>query len=145
VCVSRVLPQDDLLERRLKGRLAVIDESVLRFSDREARALLQMRLGGAAGGVSPGPACGWAAGLVLLAEHAGTAAGRGRIPDAGAPAAFAALAGGFIDTLPSAERGLLMALSLLPEVKPDVARALGGDASAHGVLEALQRRQLLVT
>lgn len=144
VCVSRALPHDELLEHRVKGRLAVVDESVLRFSDREGRALLKLRLGGAAGRLSPAPACGWAAGLVLLAEQAG-AAGRRSIPDAGAPAAFAALAGQLIDTLPPAERRLLMKLSLLPEVKPDVARALGGDAAAHGVLEALQRRQLLVT
>ena len=144
VCVSRVLPQDELLELRVKGRLAVVDESVLRFSDPEAGALLKMRLGGAAGKISPAPACGWAAGLVLLAEHAGTAA-HSRVPDAGAPAAFAALAGQLIDTLPPDERGLLVKLSLLPEVKPDVARALGGGAATHGVLEALQRRQLLVT
>lgn len=144
-CVSRVLPQDDLIELRVKGRLALIDESVLRFSDREARALLKMRLGAAAGGISLAPACGWAAGLVLLAEHAGAAAARRSIPDASAPAAFAALAGQLIDTLPPAERGLLMKLSLLPEVKPDVARTLGGDAAAHDVLQALQRRQLLVT
>ena len=144
VCISRVLPQDELLEHRVKGRLALIDESVLRFSDREGRALLKMRVGEAAGRIDVAPACGWAAGLVLLAEHGGAAAAYRSVP-AGAPAAFAALAGQLIDSLPTAERALLMRLSLLPEVKPEVARALGGSAAAEGVLEALQRRQLLVT
>ena len=144
VCVSRVMPRDELLELRIKGRLAVVDESVLRFSDREARTLLKMRLGGAGGRISPAPACGWAAGLVLLAERAGTP-GTGGLPDASAPAAFAPLAGQLIDSLPPAERGLLMKLSLLPDVTADIARTLADDASAHGVLDALQRRQLLVT
>ena len=45
VCLSRARPPQELTELTIKGRLGVVDESVLRFSDREARALVKMRLG----------------------------------------------------------------------------------------------------
>ena len=40
-CLSRMLPPEELTELTSKGRLAIVDESVLRFSDREARALVR--------------------------------------------------------------------------------------------------------
>ncbi len=38
-----------------------------------------------------------------------------------------------------------MKLSLLPEIRPEIVRALGGPTAARTVLDALLRRQLLVT
>jgi LuxR family maltose regulon positive regulatory protein len=148
-CLSRTLPSQDLTELTVKGRLAVLDESVLRFSEREARALVRMRVGRPVASISVAPACGWAAGLVLLAEHASAAGAQATVfADRGvssAPDAFAALAGQLIDSLPRPARDLLMKVSLLPEVKPEIVRALGGETAARDVLDALHRRQLLVT
>ena len=149
-CLSRTRPPEELTEFALKGRLAIVDESVVRFSDREARALVKMRLGRSTARIDVGPACGWAAGLVLLAEHVSAAATRPAFLGDGAtanaaPAAFAALARQLIDDLPPAERDLLMKLSLLPEIRPEIVGALGGAMAARTVLDALHYRQLLVT
>ena len=148
-CVSRTLPPDEFTELMVKDKLSLVDESVLRFTDREALALVKMRLGRALATASIAPACGWAAGLVLLAERASAAAVRPEIlardRESSAPAAFAALAGHLIDSLPQAERDLLMKVSLMPDVRPDIVRALGGMAAGQNVLDALHRRQLLVT
>jgi DNA-binding SARP family transcriptional activator len=149
MCASRTLPLQDLTELSVKGRLAVVDEAVLRFSDREARALMKVRLGRSGASINVASVCGWAAGLVLLAERVSASAARPEILLAGSAsdvaAAFAAFAGQLIDDLPRAERDLLMKLSLLPEIRPDIVGALGGVTAARTVLDALLRRQLLVT
>src|SRR5262245_52345524 len=101
VCVSRVLPPQDLMEFTLKGRLPIVDESVLRFSDREARALVKRRLGRSIPPATVAAACGWAAGLMLLAERAAAADVHAPVITGdsafSAPAAFAALARQLID------------------------------------------------
>jgi LuxR family transcriptional regulator, maltose regulon positive regulatory protein len=149
VCVSRTLPPSELTEFTVNGRLAVVDESVLRFADREARALVRLRLGRHRVPIDITAAGGWAAGLVLLAERASASAvGRAGVPAVGslsnAPTGFAVLAGQLIDSLPRAERELLMKVSLLPEVSPALVGALGGATATRDVLEGLRRRQLLV-
>ena len=148
-CVSRTLPPQEFTELMVKDRLSLVDEAVLRFTDREALALVKMRLGRVLATASIAPACGWAAGLVLLAERASEAAVRpeilARTREWSAPAAFSALASQLIDSLPQPERDLLMKVSLLPEVRPEIVRALGGMAVGQNVLDALHRRQLLVT
>jgi DNA-binding SARP family transcriptional activator len=139
VCVSRTLPPDELTELVLQGRLAIVDESVLRFADREARALVRLRVGRSRRVVDVAAADGWAAGLVLLAERASSQT-QGAVP-----VAFGPLAGQVFDSLPAAERDLLLKVSLLPEIRPELVRALGKGTAARDVLEALRRRQLLVT
>src|SRR5262249_15023583 len=142
VCLSRAQPPQELRELALKGRLGIVDESVLRFSDREARAMLTMRLGRAAPAVSIAAACGWAAGLALLAARASAPSPRAEIATSADPLsaeAFAALAGQLIDSLPRPERDLLLKLSLLPEVRPEIVTALGGSAAAQSLLDALHR------
>lgn len=147
-CLSRTLPARALAALELRGRLAIIDQSILKFSDREARTLVSSRLRHAAASIDLTRARGWAAGLVLLAERASAGHLQGRSPrlDAseGASSAFATLAGQLLDTLADRERDLLMKLSLLPEIRPDAVRALGG-AAGHDLLETLHARQFLVT
>jgi len=148
VCLSRARPPQELTELRLKGRLGIVDEAELRFSDREARALVKMRLGRTAPSVSIAAACGWAAGLALLAARASSPHSSSEVVTASDPSsapAFAALAGQLIDSLPRPERDLLMKLSLLPEVRPEIVTALGGSVHAQNLLDALHRRQLLIT
>ena len=140
VCVSRSLPPEELTELTLKGRLAVVDESVVRFADREARALVRMRMGSTRRAIDVKAAGGWATGLVLLAETASA-----DHDTSNRPAAFGPLASRVFDGLPAAERDLLMKVSLLPEIRPELVRALGNGGAARDVLDALRRRQLLVT
>ena len=149
VCVSRILPPRELTELSVKGRLGIVDESVLRFSDSEARALMKSRLGRTRASVDVASVGGWAAGLVLLADRARATAMR---PDVSVgdhrsdvAAAFASFAGQLIDEVPRGERELLLKLSLLPEIRPEIVGALGGVRAARIVLDALLRRQLLVT
>lgn len=148
-CLSRALPGKELTDLRLQGKLAVIDQATLKFSEREARALVGTRIKRASASINVSAARGWAAGLVLLAERA--SAGdpptilfrkQGAQPEA---AAFATLASQFFDTLPRPQRDALLKLSLLPEVRPDVARSLAAADATEDLLEALQQRQLLVT
>jgi LuxR family transcriptional regulator, maltose regulon positive regulatory protein len=147
--VSRTLPGKELTELRLQGRLAVVDQATLKFSEREARALVRARVKRAAAAINVSAARGWAAGLVLLAERASAGDVHTELLrkhtahlEAGV---FATLAGQFFDTLPRAQRDALLKLSLLPEVRPDVARALADAAGADDLLETLQQRQLLIT
>ncbi len=147
-CLSRTLPTRELAALELRGRLSLVDQSVLEFSEREARALVSSRLHRAAASIELANARGWAAGLVLLAERAsagGFAGSRVRFDEtAGAPAAFALLAGQLLDTLADRERDVLMKLSLLPDIRPETVRALGGDAG-QTLLDTLHARQFLIT
>ena len=54
-------------------------------------------------------------------------------------------AGQLIDNLSQPERDLLMKVSVLPEITPEIVRALGDANVGQNVLDALHRRQLLVT
>jgi DNA-binding SARP family transcriptional activator len=148
ICLSRMLPGRELTELKLQGRLRVLDQSVLKFTEREARALLAGRLKRATAAVNLAAARGWAAGLVLLAERASTGEAPVRAPrrgGQGGSSAFAALAEQMFDTLPEAQRDVLLKLSVLPEMRPEVARAFVGEDAADALIEVLQRRQLLVT
>ena len=42
-CISRTLPPEELAELTFKGQLTVLDQSILQFSDAEARALVKSR------------------------------------------------------------------------------------------------------
>ena len=149
ICSSRTLPSPEFAELTVKGRLAVVDEGVLRFSEREARALMKLRLGRSGASIDVAPVCGWAAGLVLLADRAKTTSSRPDVLLADSPSnvatAFAAFAGQLIDDLPPVERDVLLKLSLLPEIRPEIVTALGGTTAARTILDALLRRQLLIT
>jgi DNA-binding SARP family transcriptional activator/transposase len=148
-CVSRTLPSQEFTELTIKEKLTVVGEAVLKFTDPEALSLVKMRLGRSLASSNIELARGWAAGLVLLSERASAAARQpeilARAHASTAPAAFAALAGQLIDNLPQPERDLLMKVSVLPEITPEIVRALGGATVGQNVLDALHRRQLLVT
>jgi LuxR family maltose regulon positive regulatory protein len=146
VCLSRTLVPAELKELAFKGRLALIEESVLRFSEREARALLAARLPGGASHVNFAAARGWAAGLVMMADRAdadGAPAPGDHARDS--HAVFAALAHQMFEGLNAAEQNSLLKLSLLPEVTADLAEQLTGATAVRGVLGRLHQRQLLVT
>ena len=146
ICVSRTLPGEALNEFVFAGQLAVIDQSVLEFSDDEARNLVELRLKRAAASMDVTAARGWAFGLVLLAERAFTTRpSHGDNPAGGRLALFDALGRYFFDNLPAVEQDMLMRINLLPEISASLADAIIGSNEAEGLLERLYQRQLLIT
>jgi LuxR family transcriptional regulator, maltose regulon positive regulatory protein len=148
VCLSRNLVPTELKDLGFRGRLKLIDESVLRYSEREARALLGARLPRRAASFDVSAARGWAAGLIMMADRAGaekTPAARRQSGPRDGQEVFAALARQMFEELSGAEQESLLTMSLLPEVTADLAEQLTGTPAVRGVLGRLHQRQLLVT
>ena len=149
-CISRTLPPDELGELTFKGQLTVLDQSILQFSDAEARALVASRSGSRKSTVDLSAARGWAAGLVLLADRAAAGDLRAEVPRpsdsrTGRTAVFTALARQLLDALTAEEQEAMLKVSLLPEITPDLVKDLTGSEAARTLLARLHQRQLLVT
>lgn len=148
-CISRTLPPEELAELTFKGQLTVLDQSILQFSDAEARALVASRSRSRTS-VDFSAARGWAAGLVLLADRAAAGDLRAEVPRpsdsrTGRTAVFAALARQLLDALTAEEQEAMLKVSLLPEITPDLVKDLTGSEAARTLLARLHQRQLLVT
>jgi LuxR family transcriptional regulator, maltose regulon positive regulatory protein len=150
VCLSRDLPPEELTELVFRGRLAVIDQSILQFSTREAQQLVARRLRRRrTSSVDVSAACGWAAGLVLIADSAPAGllqpqAGKSELPIARTDI-FTALARHHFDTFTPSDQDTLLKLSLLPEITLQLAQSLADCDGAPALLARLHRRQLLNT
>ncbi len=138
-CLSRTLPAPRL-SPALQGRLVVLSQSTLEFSEREARRLVARHLPRGARALDIAPARGWAAGLVLLAEQAAVAG-----PASAHPALLGAVARQMFAALTPREQDALSKLSLLHDITPELASALTGSSFARRLLERLHQRQWLVT
>ena len=148
-CISRTLPPEELAELTFKGQLTTLDQSILQFSDAEARALVKSR-SRTRSSVDVSAARGWAAGLVLLADRAAAGDLRAEVPRpsdsrTGRTAVFAALARQLLDALTAEEQEAMLKVSLLPEITPDLVKGLTGSEAARSLLARLHQRQLLVT
>src|SRR5918995_724720 len=149
-CISRTLPPDELGELTFKGRLTALDQSILQFSDAEARRLVASRSRRRSSAVDISAARGWAAGLVFLADRAAAGDLRGDVPRpsdsrTGRTAVFTALARQLLDALTKEEQEAMLKVSLLPEITPDLVKDLTGSPAARTLLDRLHQRQLLVT
>lgn len=146
ICLSRTLPPAELQAFLLAGRLRVLGQDVLQFSEPEARALIEDRQPGQSAALPIERARGWAAGLMLLAEPgiAATLAFDDQEVD-GEGALFDMLGRQMFEGLPSGEQDMLLKLSLFSEITPKLAAAMVGSQDAAPVLERLYRRQLLVS
>ncbi|WP_225768633.1 hypothetical protein [Inquilinus sp. Marseille-Q2685] len=149
LCLARILPPGELAGLGRDGRLAVIDQAELAFSDAEARDLVTAHMLRAASALDVSAARGWAAGLVLLAESG--AAADARIEALAADplqsregAMFDVLGAQLFETLPVSEQDMLLKLNLLPEITAGLAAAMAESGQARSLLERLHRRQLLV-
>ncbi|MET0681384.1 MAG: BTAD domain-containing putative transcriptional regulator [Burkholderiales bacterium] len=148
VAISRGDPPREfarLVARRAIGRL---DAEALRFTRDEAGALLR-----AAGEADRRVidrvwerVDGWAAGLVLLHEHA-AAGGWSEAPGASGPprAVFDYFVGELLASLAPDLRRAAMASALLPHMRVPVVTALTGHPKAGRLLDAGYRRHLFVT
>ena len=150
VCLARTLPPAELDDLRHGGRLNLIGQDVLEFTEHEARRLIGTRLRHAATAIDISAARGWAIGLVLLAERSSAApvcveARRARDAFGDANAPFGALGRQLFDTLSPSEQEILLKLSLLPEITFDLAAALAGSDATGALIGRLHERQLLNT
>jgi LuxR family transcriptional regulator, maltose regulon positive regulatory protein len=149
-CISRTLPPEELTELTFKGRLAVLDQSILQFSDSEARALVASRVRKRSTTVDVSAARGWAAGLVLLADRASAGDLRAEVTRTqntrdGGTAVFNVLARELFAALTAEEQEAMLKVSLLPEITPDLVKDLTGSEAARNLLIRLHQRQLLVS
>lgn len=127
---SRHPPHGVLLESVARGELWIVDGEALDFTADEAEALLAPRLGAERARLLHARTGGWAAGLTLLAASA-----------AGPLQAEQLVADFFsqrvLGVLDPAQRALLAAVSLLPEVDEASLQALGLPPDAAEQLDAL--------
>lgn len=156
VCVSRNLPPVNLAGLRVRGRLEIVDEDLLRFTDEEAAAMVATRSEGTATHERRGIAAarGWAIALMLLAnrdERAGVGfdfeLARHDAPSsspADANAIHALIEREWFGALSPNEADALLRLGVLPRITLDVALPLMGE-DAPAILRRLHDRQMLVT
>lgn len=127
---SRHPPRGVLLESVARGELWVIDGQALNFTEEEAQALLAPRLGAAQARLLHARTGGWAAGLTLLAAGAASALDAEQL----VADFFSQRVLGVLD---AAQRRLIGAVSLLPEVDEGSLLALGLGAYSAEQLDAL--------
>ncbi len=150
LCLSRQAPPAALARRRAEGAVALLEWDTLRFTLEEAAALAKLQCGKRA---APSPAAlqqlharthGWAAGLMLLLESAGTAVS-GPGMEQGGQTTFDYLASEVFQRLDPAMRELLPPLAIPPAVSAAMAAELTGHPHAGQRLEELVRANCFTT
>lgn len=165
VLASRTAPPLALARQRASGELAEFNQDDLRFSRREAGALLEAEaLPQAAERAAElfERTAGWPAGLRLALAalrtrngQVGTRNGQvgtrggGQVPAAGHPLIdrhlFDYLAAEVLDDMPAPLHDFLLRCSVLPELTAGRAAAVSGDRRAAEWLDEIERRGLFVT
>lgn len=130
---SRHPPHGVLLESVARGELWTIEAEALDFTADEAEALLAPRLGADRARLLHRRTGGWAAGLTLLAARGADSADAEQL----VADFFSQCVLGVLD---AAQRRLLAAVSLLPEVDDEALQALGLGPEAADHLDALSER-----
>jgi ATP/maltotriose-dependent transcriptional regulator MalT/DNA-binding SARP family transcriptional activator len=148
VVISRPEPPSEFARLVANQTIARVGAAELRFTRDEAGRLL------AGDGELPAEALeavyrrsdGWAAGLILLREHATRGPAR---PDEGGPATpeavFAYFAGEIVNRIPADNQRVLVLCALPPRITRPIAVALTGEADAGKLLEYGYRRHLFVS
>ena len=149
ILVSRGEPPSGFSRQIVNERLALVSGNDLRFTDAEAGTLARRRVPQLVRGRRDDVArlCamadGWAAGLVLVLDHAA----RGERGPALAPhhdRLFDYFSAEVLGELPAEARLVLLATALLPCVTERMAREVAGAPGAAALLANLHRRGLLV-
>jgi len=148
--LSHSPPPSTFASFRATDRLGVVDESVLRFDDHEASALIRVRLGATADTrlqqCLQAAARGWAAGLVLLSEQAvrsGTI--DTQVTDGPGHLLFHYFAREVVGHMLDTDQQFIELTALLPEFTAKAAATVTGRVDAQSLLDDLYRRQLFVT
>ncbi|TIT17852.1 MAG: hypothetical protein E5W70_31145, partial [Mesorhizobium sp.] len=145
ICISRTLPGGGVAELALAGKLPVIGQTTLEFTEDEARCLVGLREPGHEKGIDVAAAKGWAVGLVMIANQKSSSPQlMSAMPLA--QGNFQEVVGRlFLQNVPSEDQNTLLKLNLLPEINSGLADALLGPRVGGPVLERLFQMQLLVT
>ncbi len=138
VVTSRNEPPPGLARLRVTGELAVVGGDGLRFEQAELAEVAKLRgheLPPAAAAQLESRTQGWAAGIVLMLEHAKLSGRLAEFPDDAAPRAiFDYLAGEIFARFERETQQFLLRIACLPRMSAGVAEALSGEAKAGRLL-----------
>jgi len=144
--VSRHPPPDRYARLAANRAMGLVDWEQIKLTPDEAMEVLStmhVDADAALAGTLHARSGGWAAGLILLAEHLrrGRSIAEHDDPDS-LTQVFAYFAGQLFDQASADERRMLMQMSCLPGVRESHAVALTGREDAGALLETLYRRHL---
>ncbi|MER9636971.1 hypothetical protein [Mesorhizobium sp. M0228] len=145
ICISRTLPGGGVAELALAGKLPVIGQTALEFSEDEARCLVGLREPGHEKGIEAAAAKGWAVGLVMIANQKSSTPQLMSAMPLGQGNFQEVVGRLFLQNVPGDDQNTLLKLNLLPEINSGLADALLGPRVGGPVLERLFQMQLLVT
>ena len=144
--VSRHPPPDRYARLAANRAMGLVDWEQIKLTPDEAMEVLstvRIDVDAAVAGTLHARSGGWAAGLILLAEHLrrGSSIAEHDDPES-LTQVFAYFAGQLFDQASGDERHMLMQMSFLPGVRESHAVALTGREEAGSLLETLYRRHL---
>jgi ATP/maltotriose-dependent transcriptional regulator MalT/DNA-binding SARP family transcriptional activator len=138
VITSRNEPPPSLARLRVTGELTAIAGDSLRFEPAELAEIAKLRgheLPAAAAAQLESRTQGWAAGIVLMLEHAKLSGRMAEFPDDAAPRAiFDYLAGEIFTRFERETQQFLLRIACLPRMSAAVAEGLSGEAKAGRLL-----------
>ncbi len=145
---SRAEPPATLARLRAGGELVCIGADELRIQPGELAAIANLRgrpLGPDAAQRVQERTQGWAAGVVLMLEHAKIAGSLAELPDAAPPqAVFDYLAGEIFERFPPETRQFLLRIACLQRTTAEAARRLSGEDKAGRLLLNLAHNDYFV-
>src|SRR5262245_12424654 len=147
IVISRAEPPPEFARLVANQTIARVGAAELRFTRDEAARLLasEGELAGDALDAVYRRSDGWAAGLVLMREHAIRAAARPDDGPATPEAVFAYFAGEIVNRIPEENQRVLVQCALPPRITRSVAVALTGEPDAGKLLEYGYRRHLFIS
>src|SRR5262245_17790763 len=142
-------PPASFARLRVTGEMTCLGAQALRLNPEELRQIAEMRGQAVAGDVAAQlheRTQGWAAGLVLMLEHAKLAGRLAEPPQGATPqVVFDYLAGEIFERFEPATRQFLLQIACLGRMTAEVAQALTGEPKAARVLLNLALNQYFVT
>lgn len=144
LALSRNPPPARLARLELDGRLAILGWGALRLNRDEALALAQLSESDDGNSLAMlDQIDGWAAGVVMLREHAASPRSEATVPQLdGRERVFRYFAGEILGQMPDEWQRLLLLLSGLPGISAEDAQQLTGDPAAGQVLHELFHHRL---
>jgi ATP/maltotriose-dependent transcriptional regulator MalT/DNA-binding SARP family transcriptional activator len=138
IVTSRGDPPAALARLRVTGEMTVVGWEALRVEPAELAEIARLRgheLAPEAAAQLESRARGWAAGLVLMLEHAKLSGRIAELPDGAAPQAiFDYLAGEIFERFEPKTRQFLLRIACLPRMSAEVAQSLSGEPKAARLL-----------
>ena len=147
IVLSLADPPDVLARALANRRVEVVAPEELAFTADEARQVIggHAQLDAGVCNSIVERAGGWAAGLILMAEHARRAGSPGEPPPvAGPEAVFDYFAGEILARMDARDQRTLMLTAALPRVTARLAATMSGEADAQRLLEHLYRHHLFI-